>query len=104
MAVTRAPHNKTTRPNEVWSFDFVSDRFENDRRLKVLNIVDDCTKKTPGLLAEHSTTSRTMIDFFESLKNLPKKTRCDNGPEMSSREFMDWAYKSNIANIGRYQF
>ena len=97
MAVTRVPHNKATTPNEIWSFDFVSDRFESNRRLKVLTIVDDCTKRTPGLHAAYSITSSDMITFFETLPSLPKKLRCDNGPEMSSREFMDWAYKNNIA-------
>lgn len=97
MAVTRVPHKKATSPNEIWSFDFVSDRFESNRRLKCLTIVDDCSKKTPGLLAEYSITSRVMINFFESFPKLPKKLRCDNGPEMSSREFMDWAYQRNIA-------
>ena len=97
LAVIRVPHKKATTPNEIWSFDFVSDRVENGRRLKCLTIVDDCTKKTPGLLAEYSITSRTMINFFETLPKLPKKLRCDNGPEMSSREFMDWAYTNNIA-------
>ncbi len=38
-----------------------------------------------------------MIIFFDSLSSLPKKLRCDNGPEMTSREFMSWAYKNNIA-------
>ena len=97
MAVIRVPHNKASSPNEIWSFDFVFDRFESNRSLKCLTVVDDCTKKTPGLLAEYSITSRMMIAFFESLPKLPKKLRCDNGPEMSSREFMDWAYKNNIA-------
>jgi putative transposase len=97
MAVTRVPHNKATTPNEIWSFDFVFDRFESDRSLKCLTIVDDCTKKSPGLLAEYSIPAREMIKFFESFQKLPKKLRCDNGPEMSSREFMDWAYKNKIA-------
>lgn len=97
MAAIRVPHNKATSPNEIWSFDFVFDRFESNRSLKCLTIVDDCTKICPGLLAEYSITSRSLINFFESLPNLPKKLRCDNGPEMSSREFMDWAYKNNIA-------
>lgn len=97
MAVTRVPHNKATIPNEIWSFDFVFDRFESNRSLKCLTIVDDCTKRSPGLHAAYSITSRDMIGFFESLSNLPKKLRCDNGPEMSSREFMDWSYKNNIA-------
>ena len=97
MAVTRVPHNKATVPNEIWSFDFVFDRFESNRSLKCLTIVDDCTKCSPGLLAAYSIPSRDMISFFESLPKLPKKLRCDNGPEMSSREFMDWAYSNKIA-------
>jgi len=97
MAAIRVPHNKATMPNEIWSFDFVFDRFETNRSLKCLTIVDDCTKRSPGLLVAYSIPSREMIQFFESLPKLPKKLRCDNGPEMSSREFMDWAYKNNIA-------
>jgi putative transposase len=31
MAVTRVPHNKAKKPNEIWSFDFVFDRFESKR-------------------------------------------------------------------------
>lgn len=97
MAVTRVPHTKATTPNEIWSFDFVFDRFESNRSLKCLTVVDDCTKKSPGLLVAYSIPSRDMILFFESLPKLPKKLRCDNGPEMSSREFMDWAYNKKIA-------
>jgi transposase InsO family protein len=96
MAVTRVPHNKARAPNEIWSFDFIFDRFENNRSLKCLTIVDDCTKKSPGLLVEYSIKSKAMTDFFSSLKNLPNKVRCDNGPEMSSREFMDWAIRNKI--------
>ena len=97
MAVTRVPHNKATTPNEIWSFDFVFDKFESNRSLKCLTIVDDCTKRSPGLLAAYSIPSRDMIAFFDSLPKLPKKLRCDNGPEMSSREFMNWAFKRKIA-------
>ena len=97
MAVTRVPHNKAEKPNEIWSFDFVFDRFESKRSLKILTIVDDCTKKSPGLLLGYGITAANMISFFESLPNLPKKLRCDNGPEMSSKEFMDWAFKRKIA-------
>ena len=96
MAVTRVPHNKAKGPNDIWSFDFIFDRFENNRSLKCLTIVDDCTKKSPGLLVDYSIKAKSMIEFFGSLENLPSKLRCDNGPEMSSREFMDWALKNKI--------
>ena len=97
MAVIRVPHKRATTANEIWSFDFVFDRFENNRSLKCLTIVDDCTKRSPGLLVDTSITARSMINFFGSFPKLPKKLRCDNGPEMSSKEFMDWAYRNKIA-------
>lgn len=83
-------------PNEIWSFDFVSDRTESNRKLKTLSIVDDCSKKSPGLLTEYSITSRDLTNYFDSLSKLPKKLRCDNGPEMSSQHFLDWAHKREI--------
>ena len=83
-------------PNQIWSFDFVSDRTEAQRKLKTLTIVDDCSKKSPGLLVDDSITSQNVTDFFDSLPHLPSKLRCDNGPEMQSKHFLDWAHKRNI--------
>jgi len=37
----RIPMSVTTRPNERWSMDFVSDLLAGDRRIGILNIVDD---------------------------------------------------------------
>ena len=94
--VVRVPFIKAVCPNEIWSFDFVHDYVLTDRRLKVLTIVDDCSKRCPGLLSDYSITSKKMITFFGSLPRLPKKLRCDNGPEMTSREFMGWAAQRGI--------
>jgi putative transposase len=91
-AVVRVPRPKPTEPNDVWSFDFMFDRTESDRKVKILTIVDDFTKSSPGLLVEHSITALDLIRFFNSLPVRPKRLRCDNGPEMSSKEFLDWAY------------
>jgi putative transposase len=94
--VARVPFSKASKPNEIWSFDFVHDYVETARRLKCLTIVDDCSKRSPGILADYSITSRDLTNFFDRLPRLPPKLRCDNGPEMSSREFMDWARRKNI--------
>jgi putative transposase len=85
-----------TQPNEIWSFDFISGYALVERRLKVLTIVVNCLKHCPGLLAEYSITSRMLIQFFNGLSRLPKKLRCDNGPEMTSREFMGWEDQRGI--------
>lgn len=95
-AVVRLQRPKPERPNEIWSFDFVSDRTESGKRLKILTVVDDYSKRCPGLLTEYSITSNKMIQFFDELKNKPTRLRCDNGPEMTSKEFLDWAYRNKI--------
>lgn len=94
--VVRVPFEKATKPNEIWSFDFIHDYFETNRKLKCLTIVDDCSKRSPGLYPAYSITAKDLTEFFDSLPKLPLKLRCDNGPEMSSREFMDWATRRNI--------
>ena len=96
LPVVRVPFEKAAQPNEIWSFDFVHDYAATERKLKVLTIVDDCSKKSPGLLVDYSIPSGAMIAFFESLPTLPSRFRCDNGPEMASREFMEWAQDRGI--------
>jgi putative transposase len=96
LAVTRTPFVKAIAPCEIWSFDFVSDRAETDRNLKCLTIVDDCSKRSPGILTAYSITSADLTDFMDSLPRLPKKLRCDNGPEMTSRHFLSWAHENKI--------
>jgi len=96
-AVVRVPHAKPKRANEIWSFDFVYDAFENGRRLKCLTIVDDYSKRSPGIFADFSITGGDLTEYLSSLKFLPNKLRCDNGPEMTSREFLSWSFINNIA-------
>ena len=75
----------------------MSDYTDTKRKLKILTIIDDCSKKCPGLLADYSIPSGAMIAFFESLAKLPKRLRCDNGPEMTSIEFLGWAHGKGIS-------
>jgi putative transposase len=96
LKVVRVKFEKATKPNEIWSFDFVSDWTETNRKLKCLTIVDDCTKKAPGIFPAYSITSDNLTDYFDSLPSLPKKLRCDNGPEMTSRHFLSWCHKRGI--------
>ena len=44
----------------------------------------------------YSITSKDLIGYFESLDFLPNKLHCDNGPEMTLREFLDWAHRRKI--------
>ena len=42
---TRAPMPVPQWPNDRWSLDFVSDQFIDGRRIRILVVVDDCTRE-----------------------------------------------------------
>lgn len=91
--VTRVPIPKPSKPLEVWSMDFIHDRLENGRKLKVLNIVDDFSRVCVGQIVSDSITGKHLAEFFESLETKPKVIRCDNGPEFWSNAFQAWAHE-----------
>lgn len=89
--VIRMPLPKASIENQIWSMDFIHDRLENGRKLKILNVVDDYTKICVGQIIADSITGEDLIQFFSCLKTLPFWIRCDNGPEFWSNSFQRWS-------------
>jgi putative transposase len=92
FSVVRAPIAKPSAPNQVWSMDFIHDRLENGRKVKVLNVVDDFSRVCVGQIVSDSITGKHLVEFFESLDRMPLVVRCDNGPEFWSKAFQAWAH------------
>lgn len=68
--------------------DFVMDALSNGRRLKCLNIVDDCTKEAVGIAVDHSITGEYVVRVLEQaalFRGLPGAIRTDQGPEFTGR-------------------
>jgi len=85
--------------NEIWSMDFVHDSCADGGKLRILTIVDDFTKVSPGLLAHSSISGKKVTAFLDHLSVLygfPKAIRVDNGPEFTGKVFQQWAVKRNI--------
>lgn len=98
--ILRVPRPLAREINENWSMDFVHDRLENGRRLKVLTIIDDFSKKSPALVVDRSITGRMVCEILERLKEvygLPSGITLDNGTEFTSRALDEWAYKYGVA-------
>lgn len=94
--VPRVVRPKPTRPNECWSMDFVHDWTLEKRKLKCLTIVDDLSKESPGIAADHSLSGEDVVRFLDSLPLLPERIRTDNGPEFGSRAFQEWIEAKGI--------
>lgn len=96
-SVRKAPIRQAMGPGEVWAIDFMFDRLESGRQLKVLTVVDEFSKLSPGILVDHSIRGKDVASFLGSVcGTLPKIIRVDQGTEFTSRAFLSWAYKNGI--------
>ena len=75
---------RATRPNQVWSYDFLFDTTESGRAIKLMPIVDEYTRECLAIDVSTSITSRDVIERLDALfleRGRPAHLRSDNGPE-----------------------
>ena len=89
------------RPDECWAMDFVSDWCVGVRRpLRVLTLVDCCTREALAVRAGYSMSSARVVEILESLclqGRKPAAIRVDNGPEFVGSRFVLWCQQQGIA-------
>lgn len=81
------------RPNEVWICDFVHDRTEYGRRLKIVTVVDEYTRECLEIRVEKRMTSLDVMETFDELFSerwAPAHIRSDNGPEFIAKKLDTW--------------
>jgi putative transposase len=91
---------KATRPNQVWSMDFVSDHLVNGRRFRILTVVDQFSRRCPGALVDTSIPGRRVAWFLDELAasrgGYPETITVDNGPEFISNALDQWATERGV--------
>jgi len=73
--------------DHVWSYDFVTDRIADGRAFRILNIIDEYTRKCLAILVKRRIISQDVIDqLFELIifRGIPEHIRSDNGPEFTA--------------------
>ena len=78
--VPREPLVLPAKRNEVWSIDFVMDALATGRRIKVLTVVDDCTKEAVDLVADFGISGHyvtRILDQVARFRGYPKALRTD---------------------------
>ncbi len=86
--------------NVVWSLDFMHDALYDGRRFRTLNVLDDGNREGLGIEVATSIPSQRAIRYMEQLIELhgkPDALRLDNGSELTSHAFVDWAKDRSIA-------
>ncbi len=92
----RVPMAVSTRRDERWSIDFVSDQLANGRRFRVFNIIDDYTRECVGQLMDTSISGARITRYMDTLGRRPKTIVCDNGPELTSKAMFFWSRDRGI--------
>jgi len=73
-----------TRPNEVWTYDFVFDRDAVGRRLKLLTLMDEFTREGLAIKVGRSFKAAQVKEVLRSVggeRGFPQFLRSDNGSE-----------------------
>jgi putative transposase len=93
------PLRVCTTANQEWALDFVHDAVDSGRAIRVLSVVDACTRECLALEVDTSFASRRVTRTLESImtqREKPLAIRCDNGPEFTSRHFLAWCIEKKI--------
>jgi putative transposase len=87
--------------NQGWAMDFVSDWVvgPGQEKVRIINIIDECSRKALWTEAYSSISATTLIDVLDKVvawRGTPAYIRCDNGPEFISGKLEEWADKNKL--------
>lgn len=91
-----------TRPNQVWTYDFVFDQVVSGRKLKMLTLVDECTRECLAVEVASSITAigvRRVLERVCGERGFPAMIRSDNGSEFIAEATREWLAANNIAAV-----
>ena len=86
-------------PNAMWSLDFMSDSLTDNRKIRLLNVIDDFNRESLCIEADTSLPSLRVIRVLEALverRGKPAALRTDNGPEFISDKLKSWCEGKGI--------
>lgn len=96
---TRVPLPAPDSIGQVWSLDFLSDALSDERRFRVLGVMDQCSRECLALVADTSLPGARVVRELEALVErygAPKVIVSDNGTELTSRAVLKWATARKI--------
>jgi len=98
-ASPREAAQRPHRPGQRWSMDFVHDHLASGRRFRILTLVDDYSRRSPGILADWSINGERVTRFLDevaAMVGLPETIVVDNGPEFVSNALDRWAFDKGV--------
>ena len=94
--------HRARRMNHVWSYDFLSERTEDGRQLRLLVVIDEYTRECLAIEVRRSFRARDVIDvlrYLFAVRGTPEHLRSDNGPEFVARSVRRWLDQAGVGTL-----
>ena len=89
-------------PNEVWCCDFVFDRTQDGRILKLLTVVDEYTRECLEVRVEKRMNGLDVLETMDELirdRGAPGFLRSDNGSEFRNKHLVKWLQEQRVNSL-----
>jgi putative transposase len=90
------------RPNHVWSYDFVQDRTQDGRPIRMLTVIDEFTRRCLAIVVARRLRSDDVLQGLTDLfvaHGTPEHIRSDNGPEFVARNVRGWLGRIGVKTL-----
>jgi transposase InsO family protein len=91
---------RATRKDEVWGMDFVSDRTTDRCPLRMLAVLDECTRECLAIEVGRHCRDKDVVrvlDELTAIRGAPATLPSDNGPEFGSAAMRKWCEGAVLA-------
>ena len=88
--------------NHIWSYDFLSERLENGRIMKLLVVIDEFTRECLAIDVNRKTKGIDVIEvlrYLFAVRGEPEFIRSDNGPEFASNAVKKWLKSADVKTL-----
>ena len=98
-AQLRQPKTLAGHINQMWSMDFVADNLFDGRKLRMLTVVDCCSRESLAIHVGQSLKGEDVASVLSQIvaeRGKPQTIKSDNGSEFISKVMDKWAYERGV--------
>jgi putative transposase len=88
--------------DHVWSYDFVADRLEDGRQIRLLVVIDEFTRECLAIEVARSFTAQDVVGVLQylfAIRGVPHHIRSDNGPEFVAKTVRRWLERAEVKTL-----
>ena len=88
--------------NHIWSYDFLSERLENGRLMKLLVVIDEFTRECLAIDVNRKIKGPDVVEvlrYLFAVRGAPDFIRSDNGPEFVSEVVKKFLRNSDVDTL-----